>query len=159
VGHAAADVRFTQVAAGGHTCGVASGQVPSAWCWGRNSSDGGGGHGTAPVPDAGQLGHSGPGNGPARVQGDLDGLTVTSVATGRYHSVAAAGGRVFTWGLNDQGQLGRGATTVPHPVRILRCLQSTAPADKGHSINRRARIHASPASDVAVAALSLSEAC
>jgi hypothetical protein len=117
VGHGAADVSFLQVAAGGHTCAVAAGAVPTVWCWGRNSSDGGGGHGSPPVPDSGQLGHGGPGNGPGRVGGAVTGFEATSVAVGRYHSAAAAGGKVFTWGLNDQGQLGRGATMAPQAVR------------------------------------------
>ena len=119
VGHGAADVSFLQVAAGGHTCAVAAGSVPAVWCWGRNSSDGGGGHGSPPVPDSGQLGHAGPGNGPGKVVGAVTGFGATSVAVGRYHSAAAAGGKVFTWGLNDQGQLGRGATMAPQPVRCL----------------------------------------
>ena len=119
VGHGAADVSFLQVAAGGHTCAVAAGSLPAVWCWGRNSSDGGGGHGSPPVPDSGQLGHAGPGNGPGKVTGAVTGFGATSVAVGRYHSAAAAGGKVFTWGLNDQGQLGRGATMAPQPVRCL----------------------------------------
>ena len=38
------------LAAGGHTLGVSAGG--DVYVWGRNSSDGGGGHGSAPVPDS-----------------------------------------------------------------------------------------------------------
>jgi alpha-tubulin suppressor-like RCC1 family protein len=115
VGHGLEAVRFVAVAAGGHTLGITqSGEV---WVWGRNSSDGGGGHGSAPVADAGQLGHGVAGR-PGRAGGALlSAGGATSVAAGRYHSAAAAGGVAYTWGLNDQGQLGRGATHAPHAVR------------------------------------------
>jgi alpha-tubulin suppressor-like RCC1 family protein len=37
---------------------------------------------------------------------------VIQVVSGRYHSIAVtASGKVFTWGLNDWGQLGRTANT------------------------------------------------
>jgi alpha-tubulin suppressor-like RCC1 family protein len=124
VGHGLEELRFVSVAAGGHTLGIdVSGGV---WVWGRNSSDGGGGHGSTPVPDAGQLGHDVAGR-PGRAGGALLAQKADSVASGRYHSAAAAGGAAYTWGLNDQGQLGRGATNAPHPVRLqavqafLRC--------------------------------------
>jgi alpha-tubulin suppressor-like RCC1 family protein len=101
------------------------------WVWGRNSSDGGGGHGSAPVPDAGQLGHDVAGR-PGRAGGALlQAGPATSAAAGRYHSAAAAGGVAYTWGLNDQGQLGRPATNAPHPVRTR--LRTRARA-RAHSI-------------------------
>lgn len=116
VGHGLEAVRFVALAAGGHTLGVsAEGDV---WVWGRNSSDGGGGHGSAPVPDAGQLGHAVEGRPGAALRADDAGGAASAVASGRYHSAAAAGGKAWTWGLNDQGQLGRGATNAPHTVRI-----------------------------------------
>lgn len=41
------------------------------------------------------------------------GLRFVDVAAGRYHSVALTdAGEVYTWGLNDVGQLGRQGTTV-----------------------------------------------
>jgi len=113
VAHGLEGVAFLSVAAGGHTLAVAA--DGGVWCWGRNSSDGGGGHGSRPVPDSGQLGHGVPGR-PGRVTGGgLGEAGGVSVASGRYHSAAAgADGRAYTWGLNDQGQLGRGGTHAPH---------------------------------------------
>lgn len=41
------------------------------------------------------------------------GKAVVQVASGRYHSVAVTSdGKLYTWGLNDWGQLGRPATIV-----------------------------------------------
>lgn len=81
----------------------------SVWSFGPNDSSGGGGHGSKALAASGQLGR--PGSwAPAQVAGALQGRTVTQVAAGRYHSVAVtADGRVYTWGLNDWGQLGRAA--------------------------------------------------
>lgn len=43
----------------------------------------------------------------------IEGQLIVDVAAGRYHSVALAQtGRVYTWGLNDYGQLGRTARQV-----------------------------------------------
>lgn len=103
------------VAASGHTVAVLSdGTVVS---FGRNNSAGGGGQGSRPIDDSGQLGRgeSFPewrdkfprSEGPGYVH--LNGrLPAVGVAAGRYHSAAVdAAGAVYTWGLNDHGQLGR----------------------------------------------------
>ena len=103
------------LAAGGHTLGVSAGG--DVFVWGRNSSDGGGGHGSAPVADSGQLGHALEGRPGAALLAARAGGAATSAAAGRYHSAAAAAGKAWTWGLNDHGQLGRGATHAPHAVR------------------------------------------
>ena len=106
------NVTVVAVAAGGHSLAIdAEGGV---WVWGRNSSDGGGGYGSPPLKDSGQLGH-GVAGGPGRVGGGLQGRKAVSGAVGRYHTAAAAEGAVYTWGLNDQGQLGRAGTDAPHP--------------------------------------------
>uniref|UniRef100_A0A061RGM4 N-acetylgalactosamine 4-sulfate 6-O-sulfotransferase n=2 Tax=Tetraselmis sp. GSL018 TaxID=582737 RepID=A0A061RGM4_9CHLO len=77
---------------------------------GRNDSEGGGGFGSQPILDSGQLGRKG-GEAYAPVPA-LSGMEIVQVAAGRYHSVALrADGVVFTWGLNDVGQLGRPGTT------------------------------------------------
>ena len=112
---------FVSVAAGGHT--LAIDDAGRVWGWGRNSSSGGGGGGGTPVSDSGQLGHSVPGDKPGVVwlaPGDGGaGLKAVSVAAGRYHSLACAeDGTVYSWGLNDEGQLGRAATHEPYPVRF-----------------------------------------
>ncbi|KAF8065839.1 Herc2 [Scenedesmus sp. PABB004] len=79
----------------------------AVWSMGPGDSAGGGGHGSAPLVDAGQLGRGGS-QAPARVGALAGAPRVVQVAAGRYHSVAlAADGAVLTWGLNDAGQLGR----------------------------------------------------
>jgi alpha-tubulin suppressor-like RCC1 family protein len=78
---------------------------------GRNDSGGGGGHGSPPFSDAGQLGRSGAMGifGKVDFIGD-DGneIVAKQVACGRYHTVVLTNdGSVYTFGLNDYGQLGR----------------------------------------------------
>ena len=93
------------VAASGHTAFVL--EDGSLYTAGRNASDGGGGRGSPPIPDAGQIGRDGPTGAPGRVLGALRDERVTSVACGRYHTVASTeSGRVYSFGLNDRGQLG-----------------------------------------------------
>ena len=79
------------------------------WTWGRNDSQGGGGFGSTPIADAGQLGAT-------RMEGAsltaaapvTSEHTYLAAAAGRYHSAAVTTtGRLATWGLNDFGQLGR----------------------------------------------------
>ena len=92
-------------AAAGHTALVTdAGAVYTA---GRNDSAGGGGHGSPPVSDAGQLGRGGSTNVFELVPTPAD-VFATQVACGRYHTAAVtAEGGVLTFGLNDRGQLGR----------------------------------------------------
>lgn len=92
--------------------------------WGLNDSRGGGdawfvrgGH-VASIPDSGQLGRFAALDGarqareaPAVLAGELTSEGAVSIASGRYHALAV--GRhsraVYSWGLNDHGQLGRAA--------------------------------------------------
>jgi len=93
------------IAASGHTAVVNErGELYTA---GRNSSAGGGGHGSPPINDSGQIGRGGDPGAMERVRGDLLGEVVTSVGCGRYHTVVSTeSGRVYSFGLNDVGQLG-----------------------------------------------------
>ena len=99
---------IVSVAAAGHTALVTDlGHVYTA---GRNDSAGGGGHGSPPVKDAGQLGRSGAMNLFAKVSlgNDKQNVVATQIACGRYHTVVLdSTGIVHTFGLNDRGQLGR----------------------------------------------------
>ena len=74
---------------------------------GRNDSAGGGGRGSPPIDDSGQLGRNGDVNRalPVEMPGNIK---VIATSCGRYHTIAlAASGEIFTFGLNDRGQLGR----------------------------------------------------
>ena len=52
--------------------------------------------------------------------GALSGKTITKVASGLYHSIAlASDGTVYTWGYNNDGQLGNQTTTNSNvPVAV-----------------------------------------
>ena len=77
---------------------------------GRNDSAGGGGHGSPPVKDAGQLGRGGAMDAFGRVPIPND-EPIVQCAAGRYHSCALTkSGKIVTFGLNDRGQLGRHGT-------------------------------------------------
>lgn len=95
------------IAAGGQS--IAIGSDGLLWTWGRNDSAGGGGGGSPPMSHAGQLGW------PRMTTGAKAGyipsdLSFVAAASGRYHAAALdQEGRLFTWGLNDFGQLGRDA--------------------------------------------------
>ena len=125
----------TRLAASRNSLAIgADGQVLT---WGLNDSRGGGdawfvkgGHGGA-IPDSGQLGRRTPsgygstsdGGGGGRrhrrtamapapiVDGELAAEGALDVASGRYHAIAVGlrTRAVYTWGLNDHGQLGRRA--------------------------------------------------
>lgn len=100
------------ISATGHSLAVTlGGQI---WSWGRNSSSGGGGYGSEPIKDSGQLGWRDPSSTPPgrpAVVITPPGVRFVAVASGRYHSLALdADGGVWSWGLNDYGQLGRSAT-------------------------------------------------
>ncbi|CAI5996435.1 unnamed protein product [Closterium sp. NIES-65] len=92
-------VGVSTVAASGHTLAVTPGGV--VLLWGRDWD--------ARRRPAGLLGRAdGAFWRPAPVEGLTGEGQVVAVATGQYHSVAVMeSGRVFTWGLNNRGQLGR----------------------------------------------------
>lgn len=95
------------VAGNAHACAVdGTGQL---WCWGSDS--------------AGQLGDGAPMTTqptPVRVAIATGMTSSTIVAAGGSHSCAVAGGLVWCWGRNAQGQLGDGATTGrPEPARAV----------------------------------------
>jgi alpha-tubulin suppressor-like RCC1 family protein len=97
------------IAAGGsHTCVLAAGRV---WCWGNN------GQGQLGVGQtSAQLTIS---LAALEVTGDWSG-TVTDLAAGQDFTCAVAGGELWCWGNNSQGQLGLGETgvsLVTAPVR------------------------------------------
>ena len=89
-----------------HACMVADG---AAYCQGAN--------GNALDPMSGQLGMSVPVA--VDTSGVLDGLDVSSVSAGGYHSCAVAEGAAYCWGFNDNGELGNNSTTSsPVPVAV-----------------------------------------
>lgn len=54
----------------------------------------------------------------------LQGKKIISIATGSLHCVACSDkGEVFTWGDNDEGQLGDGTTSALQRPRLVRALQ------------------------------------
>ncbi|XP_020288916.1 E3 ubiquitin-protein ligase HERC2 isoform X1 [Pseudomyrmex gracilis] len=54
----------------------------------------------------------------------LQGKKIISIATGSLHCVACSDkGEVFTWGDNDEGQLGDGTTSALHRPRLVHALQ------------------------------------
>ncbi|XP_022827451.1 probable E3 ubiquitin-protein ligase HERC2 [Spodoptera litura] len=60
---------------------------------------------------------------PMRVTG-MQGKTIVSIATGSLHCVACTDtGEVYTWGDNDEGQLGDGTTLAAQRPRLLTALQ------------------------------------
>ncbi|GIL66835.1 hypothetical protein Vafri_20228 [Volvox africanus] len=104
------------IAASRHSAVVTADGV--VWTMGHNDSRGGGGHGSTPLDASGQLGRGGTRE-PGAVEGPLRGKFVVQVVTGRYHTMAVtADGELYSWGLNDWGQLGRqavGATSASDP--------------------------------------------
>ena len=54
----------------------------------------------------------------------LQGKKIVSIATGSLHCVACSDeGEVFTWGDNDEGQLGDGTTNAIQRPRLVQALQ------------------------------------
>jgi alpha-tubulin suppressor-like RCC1 family protein len=97
---------WQSVSAGGsHTLGIKTGG--SLWAWGRNNS---GQLGTAGVP-------SGLSNVPIQVGTDLNWKTISA---GNSHNVAIkTDGTLWTWGRNQESQLGDGSTTNSNiPIQI-----------------------------------------
>ncbi|KAG2451726.1 hypothetical protein HYH02_003506 [Chlamydomonas schloesseri] len=90
------------------------------WTMGHNDSRGGGGHGSPPLDASGQLGRGGSTQ-PGPVHGPLEGKFVVQAIVGRYHTMAVTeDGELWSWGLNDWGQLGRaaqGAASEDDPSR------------------------------------------
>lgn len=137
------DLNFRAVVVGAGGSSIAIDADGSMWTWGRNSSAGGDSHGSKPLQDAGQLGFPrldsvGP------IRKILHNGTFVSADAGRFHMVAIANdGRLFTWGLNDFGQLGRDARD-----------SSMQPCTSGESCHDPSVVPASYTSDkfVAVAA-------
>jgi len=113
-------VNAVAIAASGHTVLVDdTGYVYTA---GRNSSAGGGGRGSPPIEDSGQLGRGGNPSAMERVLGKLNGEVVVSAGAGRYHTVVATeSGKVFTFGLNDAGQLGAAGIMGVTPTTKVTC--------------------------------------
>lgn len=111
---------------------------------GANDSRGGGGHGSKALEASGQLGRPGTWA-PGQVLGVLQGQMVKQVAAGRYHSVAVtADGKVYSWGLNDWGQLGRPAPTAGNkagaPGSSAGSSQTAAAFQKDERLPRRRRV-------------------
>jgi alpha-tubulin suppressor-like RCC1 family protein len=92
---------ITQVAAGKyHSIALAS--DGTVYTWGRNNEGelGNGNNTNSNVPVA------------VVTSGVLSGKTITQVAAGKYHSIAlASDGTVYTWGRNNEGELGNGDNT------------------------------------------------
>lgn len=98
------DVLFLHTGIGNHTCAKTSTRLR---CWGDNSS--------------GQLGTGGETEGqlPSDVNGLPPGDTVHAVALSFGHTCALVGRRVFCWGDNFSGQLGRdGIDRSPVPLEV-----------------------------------------
>ncbi|KAG2484068.1 hypothetical protein HYH03_017088 [Edaphochlamys debaryana] len=101
------NLQVISVAASRHSAVAAADGV--VWTMGHNDSRGGGGHGSPPLDASGQLGRGGS-TAPGRVEGALKGKFVVQAITGRYHTMAVTeDGELYSWGLNDWGQLGRAA--------------------------------------------------
>ena len=128
-------------AAAGHTALVTdAGEV---FTTGRNDSAGGGGHGSPPIADAGQLGRGGAADAFARVPLPADALAA-QVACARYHTAAVTeSGDAVTFGLNDRGQLGRaGVFGDPSLKRACGCDSAGNCACAGETADAEAKAEA-----------------
>ena len=162
-------------AASGHTVAVTD--AGALYTCGRNDSAGGGGHGSPPVDDAGQLGRGGRpdifqrvrlfppreaeananANANADANADANAASgmilgggsfsvekerIVQASAGRYHTTAlSASGRVYTFGLNDRGQLGRAgvAGTLARRGRACATAAGAAAARRQPTTTRRRR--------------------
>jgi len=98
----------TQVAAG-YYYSIALASDGTVYTWGHNASGplGNGSNTDSNAPVA------------VNTSGVLNGKTITQVAAGKYHSIAlASDGNVYTWGLNDYGELGNGNTGTDSNVPV-----------------------------------------
>ena len=97
----------TGISAGGsHTCAVADGR---AYCWGKKLYGQWGSDLTGPLGNDSTTSSSVPVA--VDTSGVLAGKTVTSIATGHFHTCAVADGRAYCWGDRDYGQLGTNRPT------------------------------------------------
>ena len=138
-------IRFNQISAsldmGAFSVGVAS--DGNAYAWGAN--------------DQGQLGQD-PDKTPTQKtpvkvplpDGVASGFTYTQVAAGGYHVLAiGSDGIVYSWGLNDQGQLGDNTTTErskPLPVKgadgqPFKAVQVSAGSSDSAAIDPQGRVY------------------
>jgi len=90
---------ITAVMCGGY-CSAALTSDGVVHCWGYNGSG-----------ECGQNNTTSPQLVPVVVGGALAGQTVTAVSCGSYHTLAIAGGVVYSWGVNNNGQIGNNSTT------------------------------------------------
>lgn len=91
-------------AAQDHNCAIASGEV---YCWGRNNY--------------GQLGDGTTTNRlkPVKVGGALAGKTVTEVGGTSFASCAIAEGKIYCWGYNGYGSVGKNTTTTSYTTPTI----------------------------------------
>lgn len=92
--------RTITVVAGGGVYSAALTSDGVVHCWGYNSN-----------AQCGQNNTFTPQLVPVVVGGALVGQTVTAISCGRDHTLAIAGGTVYAWGYNAQGQIGNGGTS------------------------------------------------
>lgn len=61
----------------------------------------------------------------------LAGITISNISCGSWHSMAltAQGGDIYSWGMNDKGQLGHSSSTITHTICPLPALVTVAGED------------------------------
>ena len=108
---------------------------------GRNSSAGGGGHGSPPIDDSGQIGRGGDPGALERVRGDLMGEEVTKRRVRCLSPVASetAEADVRPFGLNDVGQLRTHGVMGEGPKRDVIC-DSGGRCEGMDQIKRRSQV-------------------